>query len=244
MLVSEVVTFFAITISVFIARRFLDHRSISSLGLALSTKVISDLSIGFFISLLSLSLVFVLESMAGWIENISFAWQTQPFSSVITGTILAFILFVLVGWNEELLSRGYHLQTIASGINLPVGIILSSAIFGILHLANPNATWTSAVGIFLAGLFLAYGYVRTGRLWLSIGLHIGWNFSEGVLFGFPVSGWNSFRLMNYSGSGPTLWTGSTFGPEGGLIVFPAIILGIILIYLITRSEGKNKSVCQ
>jgi membrane protease YdiL (CAAX protease family) len=239
MLLSELVSFFAILISVFISRRIMDKRSISSLGVDLSKKVVPDLAVGFMISLLSLVLVFVLEILFGWIHNVSFAWQTQSPISVISGSIIALILFILVGWNEELLSRGYHLQTLTSGLNLPFGVIISSAIFGILHLTNPNATWVSVIGIFLAGLFLAFGYIRTHKLWLSIGLHIGWNFTEGVLLGFPVSGWNGYQLTRIKINGPVIWTGGAFGPEAGLIILPALILGIILIYLYTQPFSRK-----
>ena len=236
MLSSELILFFAVSISVFLSRRAMDHRAISSLGLELSFKVIPDLTVGFLISFLSLVLVFVLEVSFGWIQTDSFAWQTQSVISVISGFILALLIFILVGWNEELLSRGYHLQSLSSGFNLPVGVIISSAVFGVLHLANPNANWISVIGIFLAGMFLAFGYVRTHKLWLSIGLHIGWNFTEGVLLGFPVSGLNGFQLIKTTSSGPELWTGGAFGPEAGLIILPALICGVILIYLYTRSR--------
>jgi membrane protease YdiL (CAAX protease family) len=239
MLLSELVSFFAILISVFLSRRIMDQRSISSLGVDLSKKVVPDLAVGFMISLLSLVLVFVLEILFGWIHNVSFAWQTQSPISVISGSIIALILFIMVGWNEELLSRGYHLQTLTSGLNLPFGVIISSAIFGILHLTNPNATWVSVIGIFLAGLFLAFGYIRTHKLWLSIGLHIGWNFTEGVLLGFPVSGWNGYQLTRIKINGPVIWTGGAFGPEAGLIILPALILGIILIYLYTQPFSRK-----
>ena len=143
-----------------------------------------------------------------------------------------------MGWNEELLSRGYQLQTIASGLNLFWGVIISSAVFGLLHLGNPNATWVSAAGIFFAGVYLAYGYIRTGQLWLSIGLHIGWNFFEGVVFGFPVSGLDIYALTRINVQGPELWTGGAFGPEAGLIVLPSLILGAFLIYLYTRRRAN------
>ena len=128
-----------------------------------------------------------------------------------------------------MLSRGYHLQTLASGTNLFWGVLISSAIFSAFHLVNPYATLASAVGIFLAGLFLALGYLRTGQLWLSIGLHLGWNFFEGIVFGFPVSGIAMLPIIRISISGPMLWSGGAFGPEAGLIILPALLIGALLI---------------
>jgi ethanolamine transporter EutH len=115
-------------------------------------------------------------------------------------------------------------------------VFLSSAVFGILHWSNPNAAWNSVVGIFLAGIFLAFAYTRTRKLWLPIGLHIGWNFFEGVVFGFPVSGLDIFQLVHHTVTGPELWTGGAFGPEAGLIIFPALLLGSLLVIFYTRSR--------
>jgi hypothetical protein len=89
------------------------------------------------------------------------------------------------------------------------------------------------MGIFLAGVFFAYAYIRTKQLWLPIGMHIGWNFFEGVVFGFPVSGLEPYALTRITVQGPEIWTGGVFGPEAGLIVLPALILGAFLIYLYT-----------
>jgi len=239
MLISEGVSFFAITASVFLARRKLDNRPIQSLGLNFSKKLVPDLLAGFLIASLSLAFIFSLEYLLGWVGNFSFTWNVQSPESEIFGTLLALSIFILVGWNEELLSRGYHLQAITSGTNLPAGVLISSVIFGVLHLFNPNATLISSIGIFLAGLFLSIGYIRTRQLWLSIGLHIGWNFSEGVLFGFPVSGWNGFQLTKAAISRPVLWTGGAFGPEGGLILLPGLLLGALLIYLYTLTGFRN-----
>jgi hypothetical protein len=113
-------------------------------------------------------------------------------------------------------------------------VVISSAIFGVMHLGNPNATWVSAAGIFFAGLFLAYGYLATKQLWLPIGLHIGWNFFEGVVFGFPVSGLDIYRLIRITVDGPELWTGGAFGPEAGLVLLPGLLLGVALIYVYTK----------
>lgn len=239
MLLSQIAELIALTLSIYIARRFLDRRSFGNLGLNLDARARQDVLVGIGIAGLMMGVIFALESAFGWLTLEGFAWDAMPGSAVARNALTILLVFILVGWNEELLSRGYHLQTLASGINLTWGIIISSAVFGVLHLGNPNATWLSAAGIFLAGAFLAYGYVRSGQLWLSIGLHIGWNYFEGVVFGFPVSGLNTFSLTHITVDGPVLFTGGAFGPEAGLIVLPGLIFGATLIYLYTRNIVKS-----
>lgn len=236
---SQIVELVAITGSVFIARFFLDRRSIASLGLRPDARAPADILAGIVITFIMMSAIYLVMAAAGWSSFESFAWHNEPVGSVILNSLAVLGLFFLVGWNEELLSRGYHLQTFASGLTLVWGVILSSAIFGILHIFNPNATWISAAGIFFAGLFLAYGYIATKQLWLPIGLHIGWNFFEGTVFGFPVSGLDIYRLLRHQVTGPELWTGGPFGPEAGLIVLPALALGVVLIRFYSQRLRKS-----
>ncbi|HET6597745.1 MAG TPA: type II CAAX endopeptidase family protein [Anaerolineales bacterium] len=233
----QILNFLATTISVFVARRWLDKRSIESLGLKLDAHTWLDILAGIAISLIQMGFIYVAMLGLGWLTFEGFAWEIDPLGIVISNVFFFFVIFIFVGWDEELLSRGYHLQTLAGGLNLFWAVVLSSAVFGLLHLANPNATWVSAAGIFLAGLFLAYGYIRTRQLWLPIGLHIGWNFFEGVGFGFPVSGLEDiYKLLRIQVHGPEIWTGGAFGPEAGLIVVPALLLGALLIYLYTAQR--------
>jgi CAAX protease family protein len=238
LLFSVVIEFFAITISVFLAVRFLDKRSLESLGLKLSLQIILDILMGIGIAFVQMGFIYAAMLGFGWLTFEGFAWQFDPIRVVILNVLVFFVVFIFTGWNEELLSRGYHLQTIARSLNLFWGVILSSAAFGLLHLRNPNATWVSAAGIFFAGVYLAYGYIRTKQLWLSMGLHLGWNFFEGVVFGFPVSGLDIYALTRIKVHGPELWTGGAFGPEAGLIVLPSLVLGGFLIYLYTRMRAN------
>lgn len=235
---NQIINFLVITSSVYVARRWLDKRSFESLGLQLDHRTLPDILVGIGITFVQMGFIYIVMLALGWLTFEGFAWEFDPLSVVIRSVLTFFIVFIFVGWNEELLSRGYHLQTIASGLNLFWGVILSSSVFGLLHLGNPNATWVSAAGIFFAGVFLAYAYIRTRQLWLSIGLHIGWNFFEGVVFGFPVSGLDTYALTRINVHGPELWTGGAFGPEAGLIVLPALILGALLIYLYTLRRAN------
>ena len=228
----------AFTGSVILARRFLDKRSFASLGFGAWSKVgnisFTDLCTGFLIAAIIMTFVYVVMGRLGWIKFIGFAWQFDPISVIENQTLLYYLIFIIVGFQEELLCRGYHLQTIASGSNVVWGMLGSSLIFAVMHLGNPGATWMTVLGIFFAGLLLAFAYIRTGSLWLSIGLHIGWNFFEGVVFGFPTSGVTIYALTRIHVTGPTLWTGGAFGPEAGLIILPALAIGAGLVWAYTK----------
>lgn len=235
----QILNFLATTISVFAACIWLDRRPIVSLGLKVDKQTLTDILTGIGISALQMGLIYILMLVLGWLTFEGLAWEVDPVSVVIANILLFLLIFAFVGWNEELLSRGYHLQTLATGINMFWAVIISSSIFGILHLANPGATWIAVTGIFLAGVLLAFGYIRTKQLWLPMGMHLGWNFFEGVVFGFPVSGLSDiYKLFRIQVQGPEIWTGGAFGPEAGLIVLPALILGALLIYLYTLRRAN------
>jgi membrane protease YdiL (CAAX protease family) len=238
---NEIIAVLAVTPAVFLARRFLDRRSIVSLGLKPDRQMIFDLLAGIVITFVMMGIIFGLEMTAGWLTIESFAWQSESISRVALSMTGVFLLFILVAWQEELLFRGYRLQNIEEGMNPIWGIILSSLWFGAGHSFNPNATIISVVGIFLAGIFLAYGYQRTGQLWLPIGLHLGWNFFEGVVFGFPVSGLDVYRMIRVQINGSDLWTGGAFGPEAGLVLLPALLVGAGLISIYTRGRHARET---
>ncbi len=234
MLISAFAGTLAITLTTFLARRLLDRRSFGSLGLSLSGRAIPDLLVGFLIPAAQMATVYAVEVAFGWSRWQGWAWEVQPLSGVLAGVFLGFGAFLLVGYQEELLSRGYQLQNLVEGSGLRRALLISSAIFALLHLANPGASFAAIIGLLLAGYFLAFGWLRTGALWLSIGLHVGWNFFEGTVFGFQVSGLELFTLMRHQVSGPAWITGGDFGPEAGVIMLPAYAVGILLILAYTR----------
>ena len=238
---SQVIEIIAVTLSIFLATRFLDKRPFASLGLKVNKWLLLDILAGIVITFFMMGFIYLVEWSQGWLTFNEFAWQVDNPAAVLSGTFGMLIVFIFVGWNEELISRGYHLQTLTSGLNLFWGVFISSAVFGLLHLGNPNATWISALGILFAGLFLAFGYITTKQLWLPIGLHIGWNFFEGVVFGFPVSGLDIYRLTRITVSGPELWTGGAFGPEAGLVILPGLILGVALVYAYAKHIRRTES---
>jgi membrane protease YdiL (CAAX protease family) len=234
-------------LSVIVARKLLDRRSVRSLGLKLSLQAALDVIVGIAISAAQLGLIMVIELSMGWLVVEGFGWQEEGLLRTFGGVIIWLGIFAMVGFYEEFFSRGYQLQNLEEGLNTFWAVLLSSVFFGLLHIANQNASWVSTVGIMMAGLFLAYAYLRTRSLWLAIGLHFGWNSILGPVLGFPVSGIGTARLLVNRVSGPTLWTGGDFGPEAGLVVLPAIGLGAVLIWLYTRRRvlsAEMNQICE
>lgn len=226
----------AIIASIYIARRFLDKRTFTSLGLHPNPSTLKDILAGIAISGVMMGIIYLIQFAAGWLTPLPSSWSAESPENVLAGLLSSAMVFTAVGFYEEILSRGYQLQNIEEGLNTFWAVSISSSIFGIFHIPNPNATWISTVGILAAGIFLAYGYLSTRQLWLPIGLHIGWNFFEGPIFGFPVSGLNTYQLLKNKITGPELITGGAFGPEAGLILLPGLALGAYLIYLYTKDR--------
>ena len=234
--VNTLINTLAFTASVYVARRWLDRESFESLGLNVDRHTLPDILAGIGITVVQIGFIYFAMWTLGWLTFEGFAWEFDAADAIVTGVLQFVVIFILAAWGEEILSRGYHLQTIASGLNLFWGAVLSSAIFGLLHLSNPNATWLGAAGIFLAGVMFCYAYLRTRQLWLPMGIHLGWNFFLGVVFGFPVSGLDVYTLTRIRVHGPELWTGGEFGPEAGLIIVPSLAVAALFIYIYTRNR--------
>ncbi len=228
-----------ITLATWIARRYLDRRTFRSLGFEWDTHSLRDLAFGFFVPALLMGSIFALEWSAGWLRIDSVMWDEVSSTSSIT-IANVFVIFIAVGFYEELLFRGYRLQNLIEGLNLTWALVISSALFALGHILNPHSSLASILGIFTSGLFMAYGWVRTGRLWLSIGLHIGWNFFEGAVFGFPVSGLSFPQMIHQTNVGPVLITGGAFGPEAGLVILPMVVIGGLLIWAYTGGKRARR----
>jgi membrane protease YdiL (CAAX protease family) len=237
----EALTVAAFAFATWVARRWLDHRSLRSLGFQIDGHMLSDIMVGTAIPGLLMGGIFAFESAVGWLRFEAWAWEAASIAAVLRGLGVYLVVFIFTAIGEELISRGYQLQNLAEGVSLPWALLISAVLFASLHAANPGADAASFAGLLAAAYFLAYAWVRTGKLWLSIGLHLGWNFFEGVVFGFPVSGLGVFRLIEQHVTGPALITGGEFGPEAGLVVLPALALGAVLIRVYTSDRRAPSS---
>lgn len=138
---------------------------------------------------------------------------------------------------EEIIFRGALYRIVAERLGTTAALVFSAALFGLLHAANHGATVTSSVAIALeAGVLLAAAYAATRTLWLPIGIHFGWNFTEGGIFGAVVSGGHSRGLLKIALAGPDLWTGGAFGPEASLV---AVLVCLVAAALLIRRAVRR-----
>jgi len=141
--------------------------------------------------------------------------------------LMIILLFGAVG--EEILFRGYAFQAMLAVIGpfatiLPVGVL-----FGLLHAANPEVTRLGIINTCLWGVLLGYSFLRSGDLWLPIGLHLGWNWAL-PWFGVSLSGFR-MEVTGYALDwrvGPA-WSGGAYGPEGGLLT--TLVVVVLFFYL-------------
>jgi uncharacterized protein len=148
---------------------------------------------------------------------------------------------VLSGIGEELIFRGVVFRIFEEMFGSLTALIVSAAFFGFTHLGNSHATLTSAVAIALeAGILLGVCYMAVRNLWLPIGLHFGWNFAEGGIFGSTVSG-NAFNgLFTTTMTGPPLLTGGAFGPEASVVAVAICGTAALAIFAVALRRGEWK----
>lgn len=139
---------------------------------------------------------------------------------------------------EEVLFRGLLFRIVEQWTGTWIALVLSALLFGLSHLGNPDATLWGATAIAIeAGCMLAAAYAATRTLWLPIGLHFGWNFAVGGIFGSVVSGNGASQgLLQTVTSGPALLTGGAFGPEGSPY---AVVFGLVLTIAFMRLARRR-----
>lgn len=137
----------------------------------------------------------------------------------------SFFVFLLVGIGEEIIFRGVLFRWIDEKFGFIAALAVSALVFGFVHITNDNATWWSSIAIAIeAGLLLGAIYKYSGTLWVPIGVHWAWNFSQGNIFGFEVSGTDAGASLLYSTVSGSEWlTGGAFGAEASVI---SVVVGL------------------
>ena len=166
--------------------------------------------------------------------------------SALGGVVIVFLGWVVQGAGEEVITRGWLLPVIGSRYNAPTGIILSSLLFAMFHLLNPNLGLIAMLNLFLFGVFAALYALYEGGLWGVFSIHTVWNWAQGNLFGFSVSGTEAGgTLFNLMEVGPDSITGGAFGPEGGLAVTVVLLAGCVILWIAgQRQQPAGASAAQ
>jgi membrane protease YdiL (CAAX protease family) len=146
---------------------------------------------------------------------------------------------IVSGVSEEILLRGIIFRLTERMTGSWIALAISAAIFGAGHIFNPNATWVAAFAIAIeAGLLLGAVYMLTRRLWAAIGLHAGWNFTQGWVFGVPVSGIKEVGLVEGRVQGPEWLSGGAFGLEASVIAMVVATAAGMAVLLLAIRRGR------
>jgi membrane protease YdiL (CAAX protease family) len=165
-----------------------------------------------------------------WVAGVYHPAGRGTTSGLAGGLVFALMAGIL----EEILFRGLLFRLSSKLVGTWGALLLTAALFGAAHAGNRGATVSSSLAIALeAGILLGAAYAATGRLWVPIGLHVGWNFTEGSVFGMTLSGNNmASGLLRGTLNGPRILTGGEFGPEASLVA--VIVCLAAALYFIRR----------
>ncbi len=237
------------TLAVYIARKYLDKQTFTSLGLKVDRYAVLDVISGIVNSALVMAAVFFMMLSFGLIEFHGFTWWSDSVNvevgfqlAVVPVALVVIYKLAIVAWWEELVFRGYFFQNLIAGMGLLWAIIVSSLVFGLTHLMNPESTILGGLLIALITPQLIYAYLKTGQLWLPMGLHLGWNFFQASIFGFAASGQDSPSMISQSPVGPEWLSGGEFGAEGSVLIIPVTVLSYFFIHYwvrATRQPGQR-----
>ena len=209
-----------------ILMKFVDKEPFIKLGFSLKGKV-NDIILGMTLGLLLMAVGYTILILLGEIKFIEFNYDLK-------NIILLFLLFIAVSIAEETYVRGYVLKNLLKSFNPVVSLIISSAIFSLLHFFNPNVNYIALTELFIAGILLGVSYVYTKNLWFPIALHLSWNFFQ-VMFGFNVSGMDTYSLIEFEILENNNINGGDFGFEGSYL---SILFSIIMIYFLWKYYRK------
>ncbi len=192
---------------------------------------LKNIGLGSFLGTVTLFLAALLTTVT---RGVHFRFDTAG-SGVIGQTLaVSLLLFVFAAAAEEMLFRGYPLQTLTRANLAWLGVLLTSVPFAAVHLNNPHAVpGFTFVNTALAGVWLAVAYLRTRSLWLPLALHWSWNWAQASLLGFPVSGIERIApapLLQAVNAGPDWLTGGSYGIEGGAACTVALLISTLVIW--------------
>lgn len=208
---------------------------LSLLGMSLKGRG-KDLLAGLGVAVLLYAVGFGTSLLMGTVEIASVQWVPRD----LLGTLL---FFLLVAVTEEVMLRGFVLgRMLSAGMNCFVALFLSSVLFSAMHLFNPNFALLPFVNILLAGCLLGASFLYTRNLCFPVVLHWFWNWLQGPVLGYEVSGMDSGEtLLTLRLTGSDLLTGGSFGFEGSLLCTVLLVVGTLAIVAYYERRGRKEA---
>lgn len=235
-LLSAILSCSMVSLVVLFLHCIIDRRSLSELGLCSYNKLrkFSKIIILWTVIVFTLGLIICILSGSANISAVQLHWKDLS---------LSLIMFIFGAFYEEILIRGYLLTRLCrSGLNIWISLSITSLIFSALHLANPDMSICSAVNLFLGGFFDGCIFLLTGSLWTAVISHCAWNWLQGSIFGFNVSGGEFYQsLITLEYPSYNLINGGLFGFEGSIICTILLLPSVfVLIKLVSKNLKENE----
>lgn len=194
---------------VYLFRKHIDKKSFKSIGLDFS-KLYPDAVVGAFLGIFLVSagalLIFYLRGIE-WIDIVPN--MRELFTTAV--------VLLMVAFYEEIVFRGYVLRNMMKSFNKWLALFISALLFTLVHASNPGVPWTGLLNTFLGGMLIGITYINTRSLWLPVCFHFTWNFIQGPVIGFHVSGISFTSLFILETKGNSLVSGGEYGFEGSLV---------------------------
>ena len=216
--------------------KVIEKNSLSTLGFV-KKNWLKYLGLGILLSLLQMGVIALVYQVGGIGTFELNELSLEPILFILG----LFPFWLLQGGTEEVATRGWLLTRIAARTNLPLAIAISSSLFGFLHLGNSGVTFLSVVNIVLDGVLAGLLLIYTDSIWLVVAQHGTWNYVQGNLLGFQVSGTGAdASIFSFTmGTGPDWLTGGAFGAEGSIITTLVLLLSVVIVY---RLGERNERV--
>ena len=226
--VIQICTLIGTFATIYLVRKIIENKDIVSLGFSLRGHF-REFIAGSLIAISIMLSGFLFLYVTGFIEIETATLNFPDLFSLI-------ILFICVAVGEEVICRGYIQSNLQDVMGKFTALIISSLIFSSLHLANPNMSWITILNLFLSGMLLGSAYMYTRNLWFPIGMHFFWNFVQGPILGFNVSGQLLTSTIKLKYPENNIINGGAFGFEGSIIC--TILTSIAIVLVIWHYEKK------
>lgn len=216
--------------------RYVEERKLKSMGFRKSNSF-TEYLFGGAMGILMITMAVITVIVTG-------AYSIKPGTPKATTLILCLFGFIIQGLSEEIIFRGYLMTSMARRNNLVLSVIISSAVYALVHYMNSGINTIALLNLFLYGILAAVLYIKRGNIWVPAGLHAFWNFYQGNIFGISVSGSVSVSGTVFTARPdlklPDYITGSFFGIEGSIYVTVIFLIFLVIaLFLIPKKKDEQ-----